>query len=78
MHLIGPPIRVSQKLSFQSQERFSKIQEQISLFETPKRFEDMNVKSSVRVTQLGPSDGRSDHRTPMCTVHVQVCNFLKS
>ena len=44
-------MRLGQKLSFQSQENFSKIQDQISLFATPKRFEDMNVRSSVKVTK---------------------------
>jgi len=37
-----------------SQENFSKLQDQISLFATPKRFEDMNVRSSVLI--------------PLCTV----------
>ena len=45
-------MRLGQNLSFQSQENFSKIQEQMSLFSTPKRFEDMNVRSSVKVTKL--------------------------
>ena len=42
-------MRFGQNLSLQSQENFSKIQEQMSLFSTPKRFEDMNVRSSAKV-----------------------------
>ena len=51
MVLIGPPIRVSQKLSFQSPENLSRIQDHMSSFATPKRFESMNVRSSVKVAK---------------------------
>ena len=53
--LIGPPIRVSQKLSLQSQENLSRIQDHMTSFATPKRFESMNVRSSVKVTKRSPS-----------------------
>ena len=48
-------MRFGQNLSLQSQENFSKIQEQMSLFSTPKRFEDMNVRSSAKVPKILPS-----------------------
>ena len=57
-------MRLGQNLSFQSQENFSKIQEQMSLFSTPKRFEDMNVRSSVKVTKLRSVRGYGLPRTP--------------
>ena len=61
-------MRLGQNLSFQSQENFSKIQEQMSLFSTPKRFEDMNVRSSAKVP-------KKSFRLLRTTV--RVCNLIK-
>ena len=62
-------MRLGQNLSFQSQENFSKIQEQMSLFSTPKRFEDMNVRSSAKVPK------KKSFRPLRSTV--RVCNLIK-